>query len=97
MSENPQWRTKVFHIGRWLVIASAVDLLFAWARTPHLMRTRSFNELAAWIFGDLFISLAALVLLLLARGRRRWVFLVAVLIELFFWYDFAAMAAQLFG
>jgi|ERR1035438_6047161 hypothetical protein len=97
VSEGQQWRKKLLPVGRLLVFLSAVAIAIVWARVSRLMHLRSFNEMAIYVFGGLLISLLAVVLLLLSKGRMRWLFIVLGIAEFIFWFSFPAIAARLFA
>ena len=97
MSEARNWRDMCLSIGKSIATICAVVYVIAWFRVPHLMPRRSFNELAAYIFGGLILSITAIVFLLLGTGKKRWLFVSISAIELILFFGFAAMAAQLYG
>jgi hypothetical protein len=97
VSEARNWRDTCLSIGKSIATICAVIYVIAWFRVPHLMPRRSFNELAAYIFGGLILSITAIVLLLLGTGEKRWLFVSISVIELILFFGFAAMAAKLYG
>jgi len=95
MNGIARWRQNLFKAGWCLLIADAVALPLAGARSPHLRATRGYDELSFWIFGGVILALLSLFLLMFGSRWKRVALAVCALVELFLWIGYAALMVQL--
>ena len=94
MRTLPQWRSRCFVAGLFLLIAGGIALGIAGWREHRWMYSKTFYEGAFWVYGGLLAAAASVLLLLCGRGWSRWLLAILALVELYLWFSWMAFAVM---